>query len=220
MGEFAIAKSYYILSAIAESAVPRAPQSSASTARDVAIKAVKPHNYNDIMEPLTSIGPPCSDASVLDAEKGRLFSAAGPAAAPPGGGCILDDPDLLWAEDAEWTKEQQRESEARLQMQGKGLGDFWRSKYIKETGVYWHEFYKRNADHFYKDRHYLHIVFPELGSDSVDQIRLLEVGCGVGNAIFPLMDLNKRLFVSAIDHAKSAIQILRYLNTYLSISHM
>jgi hypothetical protein len=216
MGEFAIAKSYYILSAIADVA-PASRFKAADTlvTQDSTTSASPPkhtstpHDELSLMEPIVLSESLCAEVSMAGVENGRHFSSAGPAAAPSGSGCILDDPDLLWAEDVEWTEEQQKESEARLQMQGKGLGDFWRNKYIKETGAYWHEFYKRNADHFYKDRHYLHIVFPELGSDSIEQIKLLEVGCGVGNAIFPLMDLNKRLSVSAIDHAKSAIQILR-----------
>ena len=31
-----------------------------------------------------------------------------------------------------------------------------------KANVFWHQFYKRNLDHFYKDRHYLHVVFPDL----------------------------------------------------------
>ena len=119
-------------------------------------------------------------------------------------------------------------------------------------------------DHFYKDRHYLHLVFPELrppgpadsepahgaGADLVEEsgargmaitttttttssggssrsgsgsggragdssgaapvsLRLLEVGCGVGNAVFPLLQMHPGLFVHAIDHAKSAVAILK-----------
>jgi methyltransferase-like protein 6 len=101
-------------------------------------------------------------------------------------------------------------SQQKLSLQGDSVGDFWRTKYINETGRYWHEFYKRNKDHFYKDRHYLHVVFPELGNNSDEDILLAEVGCGVGNAVFPLLQLNNRLRVIAVDHAKSAIEILRY----------
>jgi hypothetical protein len=60
-----------------------------------------------------------------------------------------------------------------------------RDKYVREASKFWHTFYKRNTDNFYKDRHYLHIVFPELlnqpviGENSDGRLRLLEVGCGV-----------------------------------------
>ena len=110
----------------------------------------------------------------------------------------------------------------RIEKQGKSIDPFWRNKYIQDTGRNWNEFYKRNTDKFYKDRHYLHVVFPELLSghsmnapdDPSDNrnnsLTLLEVGCGVGNAVFPLLELNPNLYVYAIDHAKSAITILKY----------
>lgn len=104
---------------------------------------------------------------------------------------------------------------------------------MEKAGKFWHKFYKRNSDHFYKDRHYLHIVFPELGPDYIfennknsdpnasinsssgntategTRVNLLEVGCGVGNAFFPLLELNPRLHVTGIDFAKSAIDIIQ-----------
>eukprot|EP00597_Dinobryon_sp_UTEXLB2267_P007665 CAMPEP_0170084220 /NCGR_PEP_ID=MMETSP0019_2-20121128/19485_1 /TAXON_ID=98059 /ORGANISM="Dinobryon sp., Strain UTEXLB2267" /LENGTH=185 /DNA_ID=CAMNT_0010300227 /DNA_START=1641 /DNA_END=2194 /DNA_ORIENTATION=+ len=40
------------------------------------------------------------------------------------------------------------------------------------------------------------------------QLRLLEVGCGVGNAAIPLLDINPSLFITCIDFAASAIDIL------------
>lgn len=105
---------------------------------------------------------------------------------------------------------------------------FWIDKYENRPGLYWHEFYKRNRDHFYKDRHYLHIVFPELAGTSDTPVisvlqgltpsnivtrtqYLLEIGSGVGNAVLPLLDINPSLFIHAIDVAPSAIDILRYL---------
>jgi 2-polyprenyl-3-methyl-5-hydroxy-6-metoxy-1,4-benzoquinol methylase len=75
-----------------------------------------------------------------------------------------------------------------------------------------------------QDRHYLHHVFPELDPSSHTEgpdhsplaagspgpgLTLLEVGCGVGNAVFPLLELNPALYVYAIDHAKSAVTILK-----------
>lgn len=60
--------------------------------------------------------------------------------------------------------------------------------YEQRGSAYWHAFYKRNTDNFYKDRHYIHLVFPELAVDSPTRphtqapIHLLEVGSGVGNA--------------------------------------
>jgi hypothetical protein len=67
--------------------------------------------------------------------------------------------------------------------------------YEQRGSAYWHSFYKRNTDNFYKDRHYIHLVFPELdpshqqeggggggGGEGGAAVHLLEVGSGVGNA--------------------------------------
>jgi len=86
---------------------------------------------------------------------------------------------------------------------------------MNHAGKYWHDFYKRNTTNFYKDRHYLHIVFPELAPISEESVKsdqpilMLEVGCGVGNAVLPLVEVNPSLQVFAVDFAKSAIDILR-----------
>lgn len=105
-----------------------------------------------------------------------------------------------------------------LPRQGEACTPFWRKKYVTSAGANWHAFYQRNTNRFYKDRHYLHVAFPELApppvgdSDGIDgypRLDLLEVGCGVGNAVFPLLRLHPGLRVTALDHAKSAIAILK-----------
>ena len=155
------------------------------------------------------------DKEVLDARaanRGRCFTSQGPPQYE--GKDILEDPQLLWLDDAEWDEERINEAQMRIKIQGPNAPVFWREKYVKEASKYWHIFYKRNTDHFYKDRHYLHVVFPELlqvpAVDSLDGCtHLLEVGCGVGNAILPLVDLNPFLSIQCIDFAASAIEILR-----------
>lgn len=154
-------------------------------------------------------GGPGADGD--DAERGKKLSSLGPSAFC---GNILDNPDLVWTEDV-WTKEKEGEAMEKLKQQGDSLPAYWKSKYEKQASMFWHEFYKRNADHFYKDRHYLHVVFPELLSNAdrpvneASTYRLLEAGCGVGNAAIPLIELNPNLHVTAVDFARSAIQILQ-----------
>lgn len=147
-----------------------------------------------------------------DENRGRIFTSQGPPQYE--GKDILEDPQLLWLDDAEWDEERINEAQTRIRIQGANAPAFWREKYVREASKYWHIFYKRNTDHFYKDRHYLHVVFPELlnepAADSPDgRYHLLEVGCGVGNAILPLVDLNPFLSIHCIDFAASAIEILR-----------
>ena len=147
-----------------------------------------------------------------DSARGKLFTSLGPPQYKGKG--ILEDPELLWLDDAEWDEERVKEAVGRITIQGDNAPQFWRDKYVRDASKYWHIFYKRNTDHFYKDRHYLHVVFPELltqpSENSIDgRVRLLEVGSGVGNAILPLPELNPFLTIHAIDFAASAIKILR-----------
>lgn len=159
---------------------------------------------------------PLSRAQQLDADvdsaRGKLFTSLGPPEYKGKG--ILEDPELLWLDDTEWDEERVKEAIGRITIQGDNAPQFWRDKYVRDASKYWHIFYKRNTDHFYKDRHYLHVVFPELLTrplkSSIDgRVHLLEVGCGVGNAILPLPELNPFLTIHAIDFAASAIKILQ-----------
>ncbi len=46
-------------------------------------------------------------------------------------------------------------------------------------------------------------------SDSLMQKYLLEVGCGVGNTIFPLLEQVPGLFVYGVDFSARAIQLVK-----------
>jgi methyltransferase-like protein 6 len=152
-----------------------------------------------------------------DMVKGKGFTTAGPAAFQ---GNILDKPDLVWTED-EWNDSRVLEAEDRIRAQGQGLSEFWCKNYENKAPNYWNAFYRRNKDRFYKDRHYLHVVFPCLAPSSQflqsevddvhgerDEVTLLEVGCGVGNAVFPLLEIHPKLHVFAFDCAQSAVDIV------------
>jgi 2-polyprenyl-3-methyl-5-hydroxy-6-metoxy-1,4-benzoquinol methylase len=160
------------------------------------------------------------DVILKPVSNGSAMTSLGPA---PYMGDILENPDILWTEDI-WTESRKADAKQRILEQGANVSSFWKTKYENKAGAYWHDFYLRNTDKFYKDRHYLHVVFPELindwrtGSygytnDKIDYsalpLNLLEVGCGVGNAVLPLLTLNPLLKITAIDFAKSAIEILK-----------
>jgi len=134
---------------------------------------------------------------------------------------VLDDPDQLWTED-DWNGDKEKEALGRIDKQGPDAPKFWTNKYIDKAPQYWKAFYNRNKDNFYKDRHYLHIVFPDLAPAPAPEegerekadtrilppLRLLEVGCGVGNAVFPLIEINPRLHAHAFDCASSAVDLV------------
>lgn len=93
------------------------------------------------------------------------------------------------------------------------LSSFHQNKFEKEAKKNWDLFYKRNSTHFFKDRHWITKEFPELLQviSEIDLSRpvLLEVGCGVGNTMFPLLEENTALFFHACDFSPRAIQFVK-----------
>lgn len=93
------------------------------------------------------------------------------------------------------------------------LSDFKREKLEREAKKNWDLFYKRNSTHFFKDRHWITREFPELLQD-VSQIDarkpvLLEVGCGVGNTVYPLLEENPNIFIYACDFSPRAVEFVK-----------
>ena len=89
-----------------------------------------------------------------------------------------------------------------------------RQRFDAQAGRHWDVFYRENKVNFFKDRHYLHKVFPGIvstatASAAAAPTSLLEMGCGVGNAVFPLLELDARLFVFALDLSSEAIRLLK-----------
>ncbi|KDO25894.1 hypothetical protein SPRG_08835 [Saprolegnia parasitica CBS 223.65] len=130
------------------------------------------------------------------------------------GVAILKDEDALIIDD-EWTPEREALALELLNQDKKVVPAFWQEKYEREAAKSWDLFYKRNSTNFYKDRHYLHVVFPDLAPKedgtmaSSEPQWLLEVGCGVGNAALPLLEVNPNLNVVAIDFAPKAVDLFK-----------
>ncbi|XP_022099936.1 methyltransferase-like protein 6 [Acanthaster planci] len=106
----------------------------------------------------------------------------------------------------EWTK---------LNADNMLVSDYKQAKLEREARKNWDLFYKRNSTNFFKDRHWTTREFCELAElESKDGSRpgqrfLLEVGCGVGNAIYPLLEENRQLFVYACDFSPRAVQFVK-----------
>ncbi|CAH8853481.1 unnamed protein product [Trichobilharzia szidati] len=66
---------------------------------------------------------------------------------------------------------------------------FERTKLLSQAGKNWDRFYNRNGVRFFKDRHWTTREFVELSClDNKTPRSLLEVGCGVGNFLVPLIE--------------------------------
>eukprot|EP00051_Salpingoeca_urceolata_P014882 m.189878 g.189878 ORF g.189878 m.189878 type:complete len:271 (-) comp18218_c0_seq6:31-843(-) len=76
----------------------------------------------------------------------------------------------------------------------------------------WDMFYKRNTTHFFKDRHWLDREFPEMTEPG--RRTLLETGCGVGNAAFPLAESHPDMFVYACDFSQKAVDLVKANELY------
>jgi tRNAThr (cytosine32-N3)-methyltransferase len=62
---------------------------------------------------------------------------------------------------------------------------------------------------FFKDRNWLFTEFPELADSSTESI--LELGCGVGNTVFPILEHNAdpKLTVFCCDFSSQAVDLVK-----------
>lgn len=97
--------------------------------------------------------------------------------------------------------------------------EFKQKKIEQDAKKNWDLFYRRNKAKFFKDRYWTFREFDELNEDfelcNIGKYKnLLEIGCGVGNFIFPLIKQNKKIFVFACDFSTDAIALLKSNPSY------
>eukprot|EP00002_Diphylleia_rotans_P002953 TRINITY_DN11957_c0_g1_i1.p1 TRINITY_DN11957_c0_g1~~TRINITY_DN11957_c0_g1_i1.p1 ORF type:complete len:260 (-),score=65.31 TRINITY_DN11957_c0_g1_i1:124-903(-) len=126
---------------------------------------------------------------------------------------FLTEEERIWEHNAwdnyGWTPELEAEAEAKLALNAEYLDEEKRNEYEGNAANYWHKFYQKHGNHFFKDRHYLHLEFEELLDTKQDSFNLLEMGCGAGNTVFPLLKLNPKAFVYAFDFAEEAVNVVK-----------
>ena len=98
------------------------------------------------------------------------------------------------------------------------VSDFQALKLETEAARNWDLFYKRNATNFFKDRHWTKREFEELVGDEKNGKKrvLLEVGCGVGNFVFPLLEEEEEesLFIFCCDFSARGVQFVKENKLY------
>lgn len=108
------------------------------------------------------------------------------------------------------------EEQDKLKKQDETIAsEFKRKKLEIEAQKNWDLFYKRNETRFFRDRHWTIREFEQLVEiDEHSKKTLLEVGCGVGNFLFPLLEENAGLFMYGIDFSPRAIQLVKSDSRY------
>jgi len=101
------------------------------------------------------------------------------------------------------------------------VSEFKANKLEVHAAKNWDSFYKRNETRFFKDRLWTTREFEELlTSDSEEKATsserktMLEVGCGVGNLIFPLVAEKVNYFIHACDFSPRAIEFVKNNELY------
>jgi len=95
------------------------------------------------------------------------------------------------------------------------VSEFKQNKLETEAKKNWDLFYKRNTTKFFKDRHWTTREFEDLvtnnGDDSSNLVKrtVFEVGCGVGNFMFPLMSEDPNMNFYACDFSPRAVDFVK-----------
>ncbi|XP_013166881.1 PREDICTED: methyltransferase-like protein 6 isoform X1 [Papilio xuthus] len=89
-------------------------------------------------------------------------------------------------------------------------------KLEKDAKRHWDIFYKRNETKFFRDRHWTTREFQELiNFDSDERITYLELGCGVGNMVFPLIEEGfSNFYFYACDFSPRAVEFVKQNKLY------
>merc|ERR1711935_1142841 len=95
----------------------------------------------------------------------------------------------------EWTEEQATEAKSQIEKQLARAGDV-ASKYsvaCEALSANWDAFYTNHSTKFFKDRAWLFTEFPKLDPKVCSEQVVLEVGCGNGSNILPLIEASREM---------------------------
>lgn len=132
---------------------------------------------------------------------------------------FLTQEDDVWKYNAwdhvEWGPEQKEEAERQLAAQAQTpVNDFDKGLYMGNPARYWDLFYRNNKEKFFKDRKWLRVEFPalyEACKKEAGPVSILEVGCGAGNTMFPVLQANENpdLKIAGVDFSSRAVEIVK-----------
>lgn len=132
---------------------------------------------------------------------------------------FLDDKKDVFAHNAwdnvEWDDEQVEQFEESIAKQkAEPVSEFNKAEYNAKPKKYWDVFYKNNRENFFKDRKWLEIEFPlifECTKPDAGKKTILEIGCGAGNTMYPILSRNENpdLRVFGCDYSDVAVELVR-----------
>ncbi|ANB11982.1 Abp140p [Sugiyamaella lignohabitans] len=131
----------------------------------------------------------------------------------------LVDEEQVWNHNAwdnvEWGEEQITEAEEKLVKQREApVKPFDKKLFMSDPAKYWNQFYRNNRENFFKDRKWLRVEFPSLYEatrhDAGKRV-ILEVGCGAGNTMFPVLEANENpdLMITGVDFSNQAVKLVK-----------
>ncbi|KAJ7780244.1 methyltransferase [Mycena maculata] len=166
--------------------------------------------------PSTSTSNPKQTSSVHDITSEK----------PPFGSRFLTDESAVWTQNA-WDHVPPPDDQddiiaaSLLKQRSAPVPDDDKKKYNERPARHWDNFYRMNSSNFFRDRKWLHNEFRELISAAepdAGPMTIVEVGCGAGNAVFPLLSANRNphLALRAYDYSKHAVKLVQENPLYAS----
>ncbi|ETW78806.1 hypothetical protein HETIRDRAFT_478113 [Heterobasidion irregulare TC 32-1] len=137
---------------------------------------------------------------------------------PPARRLLTDDADV-WSQNA-WDHVPPPDDQDHLvaaslaRQRAAPVPDHDQQKYNATPARHWDNFYQMNAANFFKNRKWLPLEFPELvaaAQPSAGPQTVVEIGCGAGNSIFPLLaqNTNPHLSIHAYDYSSHAVKLVQ-----------
>lgn len=154
-------------------------------------------------------------------EKKEIFGSSDNEKRPQFGNRFLADENAVFQhnawDDVEWDEEQECTAKTKVEANSViTLSNNDIDVFDIDADKYWDSFYDVHTNRFFKDRNWLFTEFPELKDIADKDGSVFEIGCGVGNTIFPILAYsnNENFKIYGSDFSSKAISCLKESANY------